>query len=197
MFCDRCGTPFNAGITYCGSCGKQLAAAPPAQRQSASRPAAAQALPVARPRVEGRVLRNLNIVAGLWLASGVLRVMAFGGLLIARRFFCDSGWNWPGRWPFGNSFGFSPLFLGGIISAGVFTVMFGAGALLVAWGLHEKQPWARILGIVLAFLSLLRFPFGTALGIYTLWVLLPETSAREYDGIAGVSGQANAPGYSR
>ncbi len=192
MFCDRCGTPFTASVTYCGSCGKQLRSAGPAQGQGAARPVAVAALPAPRPTSDGRVLRNLNIVAGLWLASGVLRVVAFGGLLVFRRLFLDSGWNWGGRWPFGNSFGFDSLFLGGLISAGVFTVLFGAGALLLAWGLHEKQPWARVLAIVLAFLTLLRFPFGTALGIYTLWVLLPETSAREYDGIAGVGGQARA-----
>ena len=61
---------------------------------------------------------------------------------------------------------------------------FASGLLLhlaLAWGLFERQSWARILGLVLGILALLRFPFGTALGIYTLWVLAPESSAREYD----------------
>jgi hypothetical protein len=49
-----------------------------------------------------------------------------------------------------------------------------------------------MLGIVLAFLALIRIPFGTALGIYTLWVLLPESSGQEYDALAGVGGQANS-----
>jgi hypothetical protein len=30
-------------------------------------------------------------------------------------------------------------------------------------------------------LALLKFPFGTALGIYTLWVLAPQASAVEWD----------------
>lgn len=191
MFCDRCGTPFTAGTGYCGSCGKQLLAHP------GPGPAAGQSLPVARPSIEGRVRRNLNTLAGLWLAAGILRLIEFGGLMIFRRLVFQSGWNWPGRWPVGNAFGFSPFFWGGLLSAGVFMVLFGAGYMLLGWSLLEKQPWARVLGIVLAFLALLRFPFGTALGIYTLWVLLPETSAREYDAIAGVGGQLNAPGYSR
>jgi hypothetical protein len=67
--------------------------------------------------------------------------------------------------------------------------------LLLAWGLFERQPWARVLGIVVGFLALLRFPFGTALGIYTLWVLLPESSAREYDGMVGAGGPVNAARY--
>ena len=30
-------------------------------------------------------------------------------------------------------------------------------------------------------LNLVDIPFGTALGIYTLWVLIPEESEREYN----------------
>jgi hypothetical protein len=39
------------------------------------------------------------------------------------------------------------------------------------WLMQYKQ-WARWLTIVLGILNLLAFPVGTALGIYTLWVLL-------------------------
>src|SRR6516225_1488147 len=39
-------------------------------------------------------------------------------------------------------------------------------------GLMSYQPWARILTIVLSIFDLVSFPFGTALGIYGLWVLL-------------------------
>lgn len=35
--------------------------------------------------------------------------------------------------------------------------------------------------LVLAFLALFHVPFGTALGIYSLWVLLPSESEREYE----------------
>ena len=44
--------------------------------------------------------------------------------------------------------------------------------LLVGWGLLKKSSWARILGIILSVLNLPAFPFGTALGIYGLIVLL-------------------------
>lgn len=190
MYCDGCGTPFSAGTQYCSSCGKHLMAAPAAQATPA---AAAMARP-AGPASDGRVRRNLNIVAALWLASGVLRLLEVGGLMIFRKLVFQSGWGWmgPGSWPFGGAFGWNPLLFGGLLTAGVFMVVFGAAYLLLAWGLLERQPWARMLGIVLAFLALLRFPLGTALGIYTLWVLLPENSEREYDAMAGAGRPVNA-----
>jgi hypothetical protein len=47
---------------------------------------------------------------------------------------------------------------------------------LAAWGLFRFRPWARVLAIILAVLHIFSFPLGTALAVYTLWVLLtPET----------------------
>ncbi|HTQ60309.1 MAG TPA: hypothetical protein VMI32_08800 [Candidatus Solibacter sp.] len=137
---------------------------------------------------DGRVGRNINILAGLWVVAGLLRLLAFGGLLMFRRMFFQSGWDWMGSggWPFSNAIGLRPFLIGGLLSGGVILAVLAAAYLVLAWGLLERQPWARILGIVLGFLTLLRIPFGTALGIYTLWVLLPEGSGREYDAMAGV-----------
>ena len=39
-------------------------------------------------------------------------------------------------------------------------------------GLLKYRPWARILAIIIGVLHLLSFPFGTALGVYALYVLL-------------------------
>jgi hypothetical protein len=42
-------------------------------------------------------------------------------------------------------------------------------------GLLYRKEWARILVIILGFLNLLNIPFGTILGIYTIWALMrPE-----------------------
>jgi hypothetical protein len=38
--------------------------------------------------------------------------------------------------------------------------------------------------IIAAIFALIKFPLGTALGIYTLWVLAPGASGLEYDAIA-------------
>lgn len=39
-------------------------------------------------------------------------------------------------------------------------------------GLLSYQQWARVVIIVISTLNLLSFPFGTALGVYSLYVLL-------------------------
>jgi len=36
----------------------------------------------------------------------------------------------------------------------------------------KRREWGRILLLVVSFFNLMRIPFGTVLGIYTLWVLL-------------------------
>jgi hypothetical protein len=47
-------------------------------------------------------------------------------------------------------------------------------AILCSWGLFKERRWARILGIVLASISLIHFPAGTLIGAYVLWVLFQK-----------------------
>ncbi|HXI14416.1 MAG TPA: hypothetical protein VNM92_17490 [Thermoanaerobaculia bacterium] len=41
-------------------------------------------------------------------------------------------------------------------------------------GLMRHAPWARIVVLILGVLNLFNIPFGTALGVYTLWVLMND-----------------------
>jgi hypothetical protein len=41
-------------------------------------------------------------------------------------------------------------------------------------GLLKRREWGRILVLILGFLNLLNIPFGTALGIYTIWALMND-----------------------
>lgn len=81
-------------------------------------------------------------------------------------------------------FPFERLVASGLAFGAAWAAFFGIVELVLAWGLNDRQPWARILAIVIGFLALLRPPVGTALGIYTLWVFLPASSAPEYDQMA-------------
>jgi hypothetical protein len=61
-------------------------------------------------------------------------------------------------------------------------VLLGALALpglAAGYGLLTRQPWGRILAIVVGILGLVNFPLGTAVGLYACWVLFP-VSARTY-----------------
>src|SRR5512132_3591542 len=64
-------------------------------------------------------------------------------------------------------------------SVGLLMAALGLPGLLAGYGLLTRKSWARILAIVVGILSLLNFPIGTAIGIYTLWVLT-QPVASEY-----------------
>ena len=67
-----------------------------------------------------------------------------------------------------------PVWLAGGVGA-VLTVIMAVAALpnLVAgYGLLKRRQWGRVLAIVVAIIDLPAFPLGTALGIYTLVILL-------------------------
>jgi hypothetical protein len=69
-----------------------------------------------------------------------------------------------------------------ISAVGILSIVKAVGGFLAGWGLLNRQPWARMLAIVLGVISLFfHIPFGTALGVYTLWVLLPAHSEEEYE----------------
>jgi hypothetical protein len=64
------------------------------------------------------------------------------------------------------------LFVGGLL------LLIGLPGIVAGWGLLKRKPWSRILALVVGILGLVNFPIGTAIGVYTLWVLLhPESTA--------------------
>ena len=67
--------------------------------------------------------------------------------------------------------------LGGTAAA-VFCFVWAVPGFVVGIGLLGRRPWARILGIVLSALSLMHVPFGTALGVYGLWILFHRDTER-------------------
>ena len=150
MYCDRCGANLGSASAYCSNCGKAFHNVPPLPAQ-------------------GRVAGNLRLLAIFWIALSALRlvpgiiVMLIGGA--AMRFLPPE----------------VPPFVHTVIPiVGGFLLAFGAAGIVAGWGLLTRQSWARMLAIVLGFLNLIHVPFGTALGVYTLWVLLPAQSEQEY-----------------
>ena len=155
MYCDRCGAPLVETNRFCPNCGKPVMGNMPLMP------------------VQSRIAGHIRMLGILWLAlSGMLMV---GGVIMMSIF--RSGPMWDGGFPPG-----APPFVHDILRF-VSMLLLAGGVLgvIAGWGLLDRQAWARTLSIVLACFALLLFvPFGTLLGIYTLWVLLPAQSEEEY-----------------
>lgn len=48
-------------------------------------------------------------------------------------------------------------------------------------GLMVYKPWARYLVLIIATLGCINIPFGTAKGIYTIWVLIQEDTVKLFN----------------
>jgi hypothetical protein len=56
----------------------------------------------------------------------------------------------------------------------IIAMVWGVGHAVVGTALRRRRPWARLVALVLGSIDLLLLPYGTALGVYALWVLLSE-----------------------
>ena len=152
MYCGKCGTQTQLGQSFCNVCGEPQGATPAPAR-----------------RMETRLERHVKVLGVLWLALSALRLIP--GLAVL-----SLG---------GHFLRFVPFEFLGIVApiATIISVALVASAVVgiaVGWGLLDRRSWARVLAIVMGIISLIHVPLGTALGIYTLWVLLPGESEREY-----------------
>ncbi|MBI4902519.1 MAG: hypothetical protein HY820_02715 [Acidobacteria bacterium] len=112
-----------------------------------------------------KLLGALHIAfGGIGLLVGAFLLLIFGGLAGLAGAASD------------DSFIAVPL-LGaiGVFLFGLLLVLSVPG-IIAGVGLLRFRPWARIFAIVLSALELLHFPFGTALGVFGLWVLLQPES---------------------
>ena len=70
------------------------------------------------------------------------------------------------------------------ITIGAFALLWGGAHVWAAMLLKRRQPLGRVLTLALAVTNLLVLPFGTALGIYALWVLLTNEGRRLFHAAA-------------
>jgi len=159
MFCDGCGVAVQPGQAFCSKCGKQILG--PVQT--------AQSVP-------GRVQQHVHLLGIFWLAISAFNAVAGLILLVlANTLFAHlHEMGAPPQVPTG--------FLSALLSTiGIIVLAKSACGFFAGWGLLQREPWARIVALVLAFISLFNIPIGTAIGVYTMWVLLPGQSQQEYD----------------
>lgn len=67
-------------------------------------------------------------------------------------------------------------------AVGLLMVVLALPGLAAGYGLLKRRSWGRILAIVMGILNLPNFPLGTALGLYTLWVLLQTEAVDHFAG---------------
>ncbi len=168
MYCSGCGQAIEEGQAFCRQCGRPVAAPVPA----------VPGLQFQLESYAGKV-KALSVV--WFIYAGLALVTGFMGLAFANAFLSGRFGPWMhGPWAQG------PLppewiFPAILHFAWIFIVLRVALALVAAWGLMEHTQWGRIVAIVAAILSLLKFPFGTALGIWTLVVLLGYRNSSLYE----------------
>lgn len=111
-----------------------------------------------------KILGILNIVfGGLGLCGALVVLLVFGipaGLVVAD----------------GDPDAAGTLSIFGVIGGFVvlLAAIFSVPALVAGFGLMKYREWARIWTIVASVLHLLNIPFGTALGVYGLWVMFKD-----------------------
>ena|SRR5271166_1452749 len=161
MFCDGCGVPLQPGQGFCSKCGKQIVG------------------PVLfAQQIPGRVQRHIHLLGILWLAYsafntlGGLFLLVLGQVLFPH---LHEMQDVPADVPTG--------FLTALFTTlGIIVLAKAACGFIAGRGLLQRDPWARTVTLILAFMSLfLNIPIGTAIGVYTMWVLLPSQAQKEYD----------------
>ena len=161
MFCDGCGAAVQPGQAFCSRCGKQIVGP-----VSAMQP------------VPGRVQEHVRLLGILWLAFSAFNTIGAAVLyVIANTLFAHA-----------HELGVPDApstFLRPLLSViAILLLAKAAVGFIAGWGLLQHDRWARIITLVVAFIAIFtNIPFGTALGIYTMWVLLPMESEREYDAL--------------
>jgi hypothetical protein len=160
MFCDQCGAQLQSGEPRCLRCGKTVLGLIELRRS--------------------RVRDHIRLVGILWMAYSALHVVVGVGAIVVAQVIFGRMIHIPNGPPPEVSVWLRPLisFFGWLILAKA-AVGFFAG-----WGLLQREEWARTVALVVGFIALLSVPIGTALGIYTLWVLLPSRSDEEYKALA-------------
>lgn len=151
MFCNHCKTKADDGQKFCSSCGKSL---------------------IPGVSTENRVIHHLKPLGVFWIVFSSFRLIGAVATLVVGVLVI----------PFLTSeFPIAESILRTVIS------LVGGGLLLTAmaglaagFGLLGRRPWARLLAVIMAFLFMLEIPYGTLLGIYTLWVLLSAEREEEY-----------------
>jgi hypothetical protein len=66
-------------------------------------------------------------------------------------------------------------------------IVISVPGILAGIGLYKRKEWARILSLILSVIEIFSFPFGTAIGIYSIWALSQPETIREFGNASGMN----------
>jgi hypothetical protein len=171
MYCYQCGTQIADEAKFCSGCGRPIATAQP----------------VARP--QRNMATHINVLAWLFIGTGILYAMLGFGLVIAPTILRNISFHFPPDVPVDIIQLISSI--AGMV--GVVIIVIAGGTTAAGVGLLQYQTWGRTLALVMSAINLIKIPFGTALGIYGFWVLLSERGREYYEQQSAiVEGRAHA-----
>jgi hypothetical protein len=163
MFCDQCGGQLQAGQLHCSRCGKAVVGLAQSRRN--------------------RVQEHVRLLGILWIAYSALHVLGAMFVLLIGRAVLSGMFHFPDGPPPEFFHLLRPI----VTFIGWMLLLKAAAGFVAGWGLLQREEWARVLALVVGFIALIHVPIGTALGIYTLWVLLPAQSDTEYKALAAAA----------
>jgi hypothetical protein len=114
---------------------------------------------------------HVKIIGILWIVFGAMSLLAAAimfTILMGVSFIPDIESPAPGILRFVGFF------------IGSFLALLGLPKIIGGWGLLKGHEWGRILTLIVSFLSLLNIPFGTALGIYSIIILMTKETAAQF-----------------
>jgi hypothetical protein len=163
MYCSGCGNALAPGQAFCAQCGRPSAAVIPP-------------VPGLQFQLEAYA-GKIRVLAICWFVyAGIALLTGMAGMAFLHAMFSGAFNQWmQGPMP--------PIFMGHFLMqfAWLFLVVRIGLAVFTGWGLMQHAQWGRMVAIVAAIFSLVKFPFGTAMGIWTLVMLLGYRNGTLYE----------------
>jgi hypothetical protein len=181
VYCQHSGMQLDDSASFCSRCGQSTREA----AQTTPRVAGAAAVAVVTPNPVQALGAQVHVLGILLAVYSVLRLILSGWLvLFSRGMMRMSIRTWPRNI---DPFPFMQFVRGIFVFSGIVSLITGILGICAAVALLRRDRSGRTIAIVAACFALISFPVGTAMGIYTLVVLLRQGASDTYDRLSARS----------
>jgi hypothetical protein len=182
MYCGQCGMQTDETLRFCTSCGKSIAT-----RDAGALLPPSGAGANLSPVVIQTMNSHIRILGILWaIYSGFRILMAVWSIVFSRAFIPI----FQNMLPHENDVNLVPIFRmlsGFYVVSGIWSIFAAAVGFWAAWALLKHEQSGRMIALVVAFVSLISIPFGTALGVYTLVIMLSNNAEQTYNAVVATA----------